>query len=229
MWINKFMNTDDQARVAKAVQEAEKRTTGEIVPMIVRRSTGVGHVGPIIFLILLLVMSVSDFLLVRYESLVNELLYYFFGESVSFDIFLVIFTVLFFFLTVWLSYYLARFEGLQRFLTSAADLEFQSHERAQLEFYWSKTNQTQDRTGILIFLSLMEHRCVVLADEAIAKKLPPETWQTVVDQVLAGVKKKRPADGLSQAIHTCGEILAKHFPGQSSGTNELSNLLIIKD
>ncbi len=70
---------------------------------------------------------------------------------------------------------------------------------------------------------------MVLADEAIAKKLPPETWQSVVNQVLAGVKKRRPADGLVEAINTCGDILAEHFPGSVTDPNELSNLLIIKD
>ncbi|MEK6556431.1 MAG: hypothetical protein AABZ31_14380 [Bdellovibrionota bacterium] len=229
MWIDKFMNAQNQARVEKAVQEAEKFTAGEIVPMIVRRSTGVGHVAPILFLSFLLFISLSDFIFLKYESTLNELLFYFFGSAVSFDVFLVLITLILIGLAGFSSFYLARFDFFQRLLTADYDLDFQARERAQLEFYWSKTNQTESRTGILIFLSLMEHRCVVLADETIAGKLPATIWQSVVDQVLAGVKRGQPTEGLTEAIHTCGEILAKHFPGQISGPNELSNLLIIKE
>ncbi len=151
MWIDKFLNSQDQTRVEKAVQEAEKLTSGEIVTMIVRRSTGIGHVAPILFWLLLLTVSLSDFVFLKYEAAVNEMLFYLFGESVSFDIFLILFTALLILVTGVLSLYLARFDRVQRLFTAEADLEFQAQERAQLEFYWSKTNQTRERTGILIF------------------------------------------------------------------------------
>jgi uncharacterized membrane protein len=101
--------------------------------------------------------------------------------------------------------------------------------RAELEFHRMHMRGTQARTGILIMASLYEHEVVVLADEAISKKLPAETWAEVVQLVLSGIKNKDTAGGFCNAIKKCGEILSQHFPASHKNPDELSNTLIIKE
>jgi putative membrane protein len=206
--------TDAQIKqVSTAVAEAEKRTSGEIVPMIVKRSSMVGHVPlqlVLFWLILVLVLHVT----------LHTLIYNIFSLPMFLTVG-VIGAVAFWFL--------GRCEFLQRLLVPPRDQHFSVLARAQLEFTAQKIQNTVDHTGILIFVSLMERQCVVLADEGIASKLKPETWKSVVDQVIDGVKNGHPAEGLVKAIHTCGDLLSEFFPLKQGDTNELPNELVIKD
>ena len=62
--------------------------------------------------------------------------------------------------------------------------------------------KTRDRTGILIFLALFEHRAVILADEGIHRAVPREEWQALVDELVAGIRAGRGVAAL------CGPFLA---------------------
>lgn len=101
--------------------------------------------------------------------------------------------------------------------------------RAELEFYRHYQNQTQNRTAILLFISLLERRAVVLADKAIAEKLPAETWSEVVHLMTSELKHKDLSTGFIRAIQKCSEILSHHFPNQKHNPNELCNQLVIKE
>ncbi|MDX2438077.1 MAG: hypothetical protein QNL88_13630, partial [Acidobacteriota bacterium] len=69
---------------------------------------------------------------------------------------------------------------------------------------------TRDRTGILVFLSLCEHRAVILADAGINRSVPDGTWQTLVDDLVAGIKAGRAADAMKKTVIRCGEVLEEH-------------------
>jgi putative membrane protein len=101
--------------------------------------------------------------------------------------------------------------------------------RAQIEFYELEMSQTQDRTGILLFVSLMEHRAVVLADRSIAEKLDAKIWQELVDLMIQGVKRGDLAAGMTQAIQRCGELLSPYFPVADDDINELRDHLVVKE
>ena len=101
--------------------------------------------------------------------------------------------------------------------------------RAQIEFYESNIHKTAGDTGVLLLVSLMEHRAVVLADEAIDEKVPYETWEEVIRVMIDGIKKGHVGLGLAAAIERCGEILAEEFPIAEDDENELRDHLIIKE
>ena len=94
------------------------------------------------------------------------------------------------------------------------------------EFMLNGLGKTRDRTGILIYISLLEHRVQVFADEGINAKVDPGTWEEVVATIVAGIKARRATDALIEALQYCGEILAKHAPPRPDDTNELKNLII---
>src|SRR5690606_2803837 len=60
--------------------------------------------------------------------------------------------------------------------------------------------RTHGRTGILIYLSMCEHRAEIVADEAIASKVPPETWGEAMAAMLPHIKAGRRADGMIAAV-----------------------------
>jgi len=82
---------------------------------------------------------------------------------------------------------------------------------------------TRDRTGILIFISLMEHQVILLADSGIDEKIEQKQWQQMVDHIIAGIKSGKIADHLCKSITDCGILLEQYFPIKEDDTNELAN------
>ena len=86
--------------------------------------------------------------------------------------------------------------------------------------------RTENRAGILIYLSTGERRAEIVADEAITKVTTPETWGEAMATLLADVRDGRPADGICAAIQQVGIVLSEHFPKTSENPNEIPDKLI---
>jgi putative membrane protein len=87
-------------------------------------------------------------------------------------------------------------------------------------------HHTREHTGILILISLLEHRVEVLADKGINEKVSPGTWDEIVQIVTIGLKSGNACDAFCKAIERCGEILAQHFPRPADDRDELGNKLL---
>jgi len=95
------------------------------------------------------------------------------------------------------------------------------HRAAEHTFHEAGMVETRDRTGILIYVSLLERRVEVLADRGIHQRVPDGTWDVVVERVLQGIRENRADEGLIDGIRLCGEILAGTFPPRPDDANEL--------
>lgn len=100
--------------------------------------------------------------------------------------------------------------------------------RAALEqFLGHGLHVTRDRTGVLIFAALAEHRVEVIADEGIYAAAPNTVWDEVVADLVEGLKAGRIADGFVAAVGRTGAILADHVPPRGDDRNELPDGLTI--
>jgi len=100
--------------------------------------------------------------------------------------------------------------------------------RAAMDLFLAKDlHRTRDRTGVLIFAALAEHRVEVIADEGIYAAAPHAVWDEVVADVVAGMKRGKVADGFVAAVARTGAILAQHMPPRPGGTNELADGLTV--
>jgi putative membrane protein len=86
--------------------------------------------------------------------------------------------------------------------------------------------RTQGRTGVLIYLSMREHRAEIVADQAITEKVAPEVWGEAMADMLAEIRQGRIAEGMVAGVRDVGAILAEHFPRESDDVNELPDRLI---
>lgn len=100
------------------------------------------------------------------------------------------------------------------------------HDRAVSFFKVGAERRTHGRTGILIYLSMREHRAEIVADEAIASQVSPEVWGDAMEALLAEVKQGRIAEGMAAAVGEVGKVLAQHFPRAEDDVNELPDRLI---
>ena len=213
-WARRALGADGAERIERAVADAESHTSGEIVPIVVRRSSTVGHVPLLGFSLLLLLLLLAD-LPARLVLLLG-------GPQLGW-------LAACWLLAAGLALVGSRLDAVQRLLTPRMDQQQQVDLRAQVEFYQLEMRRTRGRTGILLLASMMERRAVVLADQAIAQRLDPGIWQELVDRMIRGVRQHDLAEGLSEAIRRCGELLAPHFPIARDDTNELPNRLVVKE
>jgi len=111
-------------------------------------------------------------------------------------------------------------------LTPGPTKERRVRRRAITIFRAAAERRTAGRTGILIYLSMAEHRAEIVADEAITKVTTPETWGEAMAALIEEVKQGRPAEGIVAAIERVGAVLAEHFPRSAGDTNEIPDKLI---
>jgi putative membrane protein len=95
--------------------------------------------------------------------------------------------------------------------------------RAVRAFYEKGLYKTKQNTGVLFFLSLLEHKVWILADKGIYGKIDQETLNRFAQTVSQGIKDGRACDALCDAMKDAGELLAKHFPIAAGDTDELSD------
>ena len=58
--------------------------------------------------------------------------------------------------------------------------------------------KTVGRTGVLLYLSMKEHRAEIVADEEIAKLVAPEVWGDAMVALLDRVKAGKPGEGMQK-------------------------------
>ena len=81
-------------------------------------------------------------------------------------------------------------------------------------------------TGVLLYLSLAEHRAEIIADVGIHERVSPDVWGHAMAALIAGVKDGRAGEGMAAAVEEIGVVLAEHFPRSGSNPNELPDRLI---
>lgn len=123
---------------------------------------------------------------------------------------------------------IGRIEAIRRALLPAALVEQRVAQRARRCFAEQGLARTRGRTGILLFVALLERRVVVLADEGIDRVLDPgESWHQVVELAAGGLRAGRAVEGLEAAVRRCGEILARHLPAAATNPDEIPNRLVV--
>ncbi len=207
-------------RIREAVSDAERRTSGEIVPYVVGRSGG--------YEVAVWRGAAFGALLVMAVALVALGLYSGWGLGWAY--------------TAWGMAVVAALGGtagallaafvapVKRGLAGRPRLARRVHRRASLAFLEEEVFDTRDRTGILLFVSLFEHRIEVLADTGISQVVAHEEWVEVMDTIRRGVRAGHLADGLVEAIEMCGRLLeARGIAIEPDDTDELPDNVRLRE
>jgi len=117
--------------------------------------------------------------------------------------------------------------GLRMALTPGRTKSRRVHRRAVELFRASCEQKTRGRTGVLLYLSLAEHRAEIVADKAIAGLVAPEVWGEAMAVLIDEVKAKRPGRGMAVAVERIGAVLAPILPPTQGNPNELPDRLVI--
>ena len=208
MKADKFFSEAEKERIRQAVINAESKTAGEIVPMIVTSSARYTEI------------ELFGLIFGLFAGMLAE---WFWGDpwgSHFFNLWPVIGALL--------GFLLFRIPAIKRTLASKTRISQAVHTLALASFTEQGLHYTRDHTGILILVSLLEHRVEVLADRGINEKVAAGTWDEIVRILTVGLKSAAAGDAFCRAIEGCGEILAAHFPRQADDKDELPNRLVTK-
>jgi putative membrane protein len=100
------------------------------------------------------------------------------------------------------------------------------HAKAVKLFKVGAERRTHGRTGVLIYLSMREHRAEIVADQPIAEKVPADVWGEAMADMLAEIRKGCVAEGMAAGVRDVGRVLSGHFPRAEDDRNELPDRLI---
>ncbi len=212
------LNKDDMKKISSAVKNAEGKTSGEIATAMIKESYNYA-IYELMFAVIIgfLYFIVMMFFVGNIEQLLQEK---FWDYSVNY---LVMFYGFSTFIVITIFYFIGNISSIDRLIVPKKLRNRKVRERATRYFMESGVYNTKDRTGILIFISIMERRVELLADSGINDKISPEKWQNIVDNILTGIRRKEIADHLVESINECGNLLAEHFPIQTDDKNELTD------
>ncbi len=218
---------DDAGRklVADAVTAAEAQTSGEIVTVLADRSDGYTDVA-LLWAVgaAFTVMSLFAAFPLPFLDLWDRLIggwghQWSTGELASMVIGLGLIT----FLAAML---VQQWEPLKFTLIPGPTKTIRVHAQAVRQFKVGADRRTTGRTGVMIYLSMREHRAEIIADESIATVVSAEVWGEAMGDMLIEIRKGRIAEGLAVGIGDVGFVLAQHFPRGADDVNELPDRLI---
>ena len=221
----------DQARIAQAVAEAEKTTAGEIY-CVLAPEVGDDRRLPLIwaFGAALLLPALALLAGFRPEMLTRLFGGWTVGHAAAHDA--AILSALLTYVALQAATFLIvalllAIPPLRRALTPASAKAARVRQAALDYFLAKDLHLTRDRTSVLIFAALAEHRVEVIADDGIYALAPNAVWDEVVAELVAGLKRDAIADGFVAAITRTGAILAAHVPPRPGDVNELPNGLTV--
>ena len=95
--------------------------------------------------------------------------------------------------------------------------------RAEALFADLRVWDTENNSGVLIYVELVDRRIEIVADRGIVAKVPQSEWSAVCRTMEVAFRKKAYREGSLLAIEAITQILARHFPPGPRNPNELSD------
>ena len=208
------LTEEERARISEAVRAAEARTSAEIVPLLVGRSglyrDAQHRAGLALALIVLAALLMGEGFWVSW------------AWEKAHAAWLLLATLTAYAVGAWTG----TFPPVIRAITSSERLRAKVRLRAERAFAQHSLSRTRQRTGVLLMVSLLEHRVCVLPDQGIGG-IAPAQWSEVVEAVVMRLRQDDVAGGFCAGIERCGNLLASVCPARSDDNpDELSNRLL---
>jgi putative membrane protein len=208
-----FLTKEEQQKITTAVQTAEKKTAGEIVPMVVSKS------GDYPLAAVVCSASFTIPLSLLLTAIIGKLLWV--GPQ-NMWLFIGIFGLIF--IPIYLL--VKKTDRLKYYFLNPDHVEEAVSKSALAAFYSQGLYKTAGDNGILLYISVLEQKVWIFADAGINNKIEQATWDNVVKELTNGIKQNDQCQAICTAITSMGEILQEHFPYDKEDKDELHNLII---
>jgi uncharacterized membrane protein len=120
-----------------------------------------------------------------------------------------------------------RHRGEIRFVVEGA-LDFVSvvrglmpRERAVHVFSMLRVWDTEENTGVLLYLQLVDRDIEIVADRGIARLIDSSAWEAICRRMEGAFGAARYEEGVLAGIAEVSDLLARHFPATGQNVDEL--------
>ena len=97
----------------------------------------------------------------------------------------------------------------------------QSRERANQLFSLMRVWDTQDNSGVMLYLQLAERRVELIADRGIAARVDSALWQAICDQFTHDIANGPADSAVLACIEKINALLTTYFPASADNPCEL--------
>jgi putative membrane protein len=200
-----LFSSDDKSRIAAAVTGAESRTEGELVVVVAKRSDDYAQ-RRALFAVAFMVLS-GYALLLAWPELPARILLLLSGVAAL------------------AGYALTASPPLLRLVVPRSVRAFRVDARAKRLFVEEGVMETRERSGVLLYLSEIEHRVEILADAGIHARVEEGFWEHEVAAIVDAIRRRDATEGLLASIERIGARLAEAFPRTTPRENQLDDAI----
>lgn len=101
-------------------------------------------------------------------------------------------------------------------------------ERAYREFFALGLHKVEGSAGVLMLVSLQERRVVVVGDEGIHSAVDLDHWAKTGHSILEGLRRHSLRIGLTEAIRRTAEVFAERFPWTDGERTEIPHRVVVR-
>lgn len=207
---NGTLSQAEHKRIAEAIRHAEAATSGEIYCVLARSSDSYFFPAAFAVSVALFATSLIAVLALDYWWFQVSPLLVVGAQLAAFAAMLAL---------IW------AFPALRIPLVPRGVCFRRAHDNAVRQFLARNIHLTEERTGVLLFMSLGERYAEVLADAGINARVEQKQWDDVVELLIANAGAGRIGAGFEAAIAEVGAILAREFPRRADDRNEIEDHL----
>lgn len=86
---------------------------------------------------------------------------------------------------------------------------------------------TEENTGVLVYVNVCEHDLEIVADRGISQHVSPTVWQAMCDKAISGLKNQQVEASLAELLEEIGQLLRQHYHLEDDPAgNELSDTVL---
>jgi hypothetical protein len=116
-------------------------------------------------------------------------------------------------------------EGALEFLPVLRGLT--ARQRALEVFSLLRVWDTEENTGVLIYLQLVDRDIEIVADRGIARLIPQDEWNAICRRIEVSFAAGRYEAGVLAGVAEVSGLLARHFPAGDANPDELPDRPVI--
>ncbi len=119
-----------------------------------------------------------------------------------------------------------RSHALVRLFTSTAARRTAVRDAARVTFLDRDVTATRERTGLLLYISLLERRAELVLDRGVIDAVAGAEWRRAEAALVAAVGSGADGEWVAGQLRGLGELLAEALPARADDVNELPDEVV---
>ena len=86
---------------------------------------------------------------------------------------------------------------------------------------------TEENTGVLVYVNICEHQLEIVADRGISAHVSPTVWRAMCEKAASGIAHKKTEESLSELLDEVGQVLRQYYHLEDNPEgNELTDTVV---